>query len=320
MSLIKPLPNNRGSGLKVQWVFASVSNWRALLPRHPAVFSIAARSLGVRDPRGRRLPRCRGPANGGGGGKRPPRARSGGSPAPPRLPPPSGPVSPRRLREEEGARCPRRLRPLLHAHARRRDPLRTPRFPPVAPGAAAAAPPHRPGVRRGMGGVEERGFLRGSDRTGQECAAGSAPHPACLAAVPRGALSAPPAMPHFTVVPVEDKHRAEYDSVEGLSWVDYREPAAAPAAGDSYDTVSSDGERARPGGGRRCRSRSERGRIPTQTKAALGGGGSAVSGARAPRAALSAGGGSRPGGSPGLRGRGVPGRAEELPGASPAGR
>lgn len=100
-----------------------------------------------------------------------------------------------------------------------------------------------------MGGVEERGFLRGSDRTGQECAAGSAPRPACLAAVPRGALAAPPAMPHFTVVPVEDKHRAEYDSVEGLSWVDYREPAAAPAAGDSYDTVSSDGERARPGRG-----------------------------------------------------------------------
>lgn len=56
-------------------------------------------------------------------------------------------------------------------------------------------------------------------------------------------------MPHFTVVPVEDKPRAEYDSVEGLSWVDYREPAAAPAPGDSYDTVSSDGER---GGGRRC--------------------------------------------------------------------
>ncbi|PKU35237.1 solute carrier family 12 member 4 isoform x2 [Limosa lapponica baueri] len=48
-------------------------------------------------------------------------------------------------------------------------------------------------------------------------------------------------MPHFTVVPVEDKHRAEYDSVEGLSWVDYREPAAPPAASDSYDTVSSDG-------------------------------------------------------------------------------
>jgi len=108
-----------------------------------------------------------------------------------------------------------------------------------------------------MGGVEERGFLRGSDRTGQECAAGSAPHPACLAAVPRGALSAPPAMPHFTVVPVEDKHRAEYDSVEGLSWVDYREPAAAPAAGDSYDTVSSDGEQARPSGRRWCCSRSE---------------------------------------------------------------
>ncbi|KAM4639452.1 solute carrier family 12 member 4 isoform 5-T8 [Amazona ochrocephala] len=92
-----------------------------------------------------------------------------------------------------------------------------------------------------MGGVEERGFLRGSDRTGQECAAGSATHPACLAAVPRGAFAGPPTMPHFTVVPVEDKHRAEYDSVEGLSWVDYREPAAVPAPGDSYDTVSSDG-------------------------------------------------------------------------------
>uniref|UniRef100_A0A8C6ZM87 Uncharacterized protein n=1 Tax=Nothoprocta perdicaria TaxID=30464 RepID=A0A8C6ZM87_NOTPE len=52
-------------------------------------------------------------------------------------------------------------------------------------------------------------------------------------------------MPHFTVVPVEDKPRADYDSVEGLSWVDYREPAAAPAAAsatDPYDTVSSDGE------------------------------------------------------------------------------
>lgn len=100
-----------------------------------------------------------------------------------------------------------------------------------------------------MGGVEERGFLKGSDRTGQECAAGSAPRPACLAAVPRGALAAPPAMPHFTVVPVEDKHRAEYDSVEGLSWVDYREPAAAPAAADAYDTVSSDGERGRGAAG-----------------------------------------------------------------------
>ncbi|OXB76111.1 UNVERIFIED_CONTAM: hypothetical protein H355_000210 [Colinus virginianus] len=53
-------------------------------------------------------------------------------------------------------------------------------------------------------------------------------------------------MPHFTVVPVEDKHRAEYDSVEGLSWVDYREPAAAPAAGDSYDTVSSDDTKKKP--------------------------------------------------------------------------
>lgn len=87
-----------------------------------------------------------------------------------------------------------------------------------------------------MGGVEERGFLKGSDRTKQECVT-------CFAVV------VPPAMPHFTVVPVEDKYRVEYDSVEGLSWVDYRESLAAPASRDSYYTVSSDGEQARPGRG-----------------------------------------------------------------------
>lgn len=174
------------------------------------------------------------------------------------------PPSPRRLAASGPSSAP----PLLSAPARQSDPLPPSVLPSPAPGAGrGAAPalparrprgrrpprrlasPRRPGARRGMGGVEERGFLRGSDRTGQECAAGSAPRPACLAAPPRAALAAPPAMPHFTVVPVEDKHRAEYDSVEGLSWVDYREPAAAPAAGDSYDTVSSDGERARPGRG-----------------------------------------------------------------------
>uniref|UniRef100_A0A672TGD9 Uncharacterized protein n=1 Tax=Strigops habroptila TaxID=2489341 RepID=A0A672TGD9_STRHB len=89
-------------------------------------------------------------------------------------------------------------------------------------------------------------------------------------------------MPHFTVVPVEDKHRTEYDSVEGLSWVDYREPAAAPAPGDSYDTVSSGGERARPERGAVVpaalgEGAPRRSRRPGQTKAgapvaALGGG------------------------------------------------
>uniref|UniRef100_A0A8C0IV34 Uncharacterized protein n=1 Tax=Chelonoidis abingdonii TaxID=106734 RepID=A0A8C0IV34_CHEAB len=41
-------------------------------------------------------------------------------------------------------------------------------------------------------------------------------------------------MPHFTVVPVADKQRGDYDSLEGLSWVDYSEPggAEAPDASD----------------------------------------------------------------------------------------
>ncbi|KAL8194761.1 UNVERIFIED_CONTAM: hypothetical protein K2H54_031396 [Gekko kuhli] len=52
-------------------------------------------------------------------------------------------------------------------------------------------------------------------------------------------------MPHFTVVPVEDKHRTDYDNLEGLSWVDYSEPGGAAQLHprDAYDTVSSDGFR-----------------------------------------------------------------------------
>ncbi|KAJ1083236.1 hypothetical protein NDU88_003395 [Pleurodeles waltl] len=45
-------------------------------------------------------------------------------------------------------------------------------------------------------------------------------------------------MPHFTVVPVAD-NQAEYDSLEGLSWVDYRD--TGQGSRDPYDTVSSDG-------------------------------------------------------------------------------
>ncbi|MBN3299348.1 S12A4 protein, partial [Amia calva] len=46
-------------------------------------------------------------------------------------------------------------------------------------------------------------------------------------------------MPHFTVVPVEDSAQSNYDSLEGINWVDYRD------TGQGYpghtDTVSSDG-------------------------------------------------------------------------------
>ncbi|KAL4642195.1 solute carrier family 12 member 4 [Arapaima gigas] len=46
-------------------------------------------------------------------------------------------------------------------------------------------------------------------------------------------------MPHFTVVPVEDRAPSNYDSLEGINWVDYRD------TGQDYpghlDTVSSDG-------------------------------------------------------------------------------
>uniref|UniRef100_A0A4W3JPK5 Solute carrier family 12 member 4 n=1 Tax=Callorhinchus milii TaxID=7868 RepID=A0A4W3JPK5_CALMI len=44
-------------------------------------------------------------------------------------------------------------------------------------------------------------------------------------------------MPHFTVVPVEDQ-KSDYDSLEGITWVDYREPGQSSA--DPDDTVSFD--------------------------------------------------------------------------------
>ncbi|XP_041125321.1 solute carrier family 12 member 4-like isoform X3 [Polyodon spathula] len=46
-------------------------------------------------------------------------------------------------------------------------------------------------------------------------------------------------MPHFTVVPVEDNRTSNYDSLEGINWVDYRD--AGPGSRDHNDTVSSDG-------------------------------------------------------------------------------
>ncbi|XP_028811672.1 solute carrier family 12 member 4 isoform X2 [Denticeps clupeoides] len=46
-------------------------------------------------------------------------------------------------------------------------------------------------------------------------------------------------MPHFTVVPVEDNGQSNYDSLEGINWVDYRDTGQGyPGHGD---TVSSDG-------------------------------------------------------------------------------
>ncbi|KAJ3594177.1 hypothetical protein NHX12_006508 [Muraenolepis orangiensis] len=44
-------------------------------------------------------------------------------------------------------------------------------------------------------------------------------------------------MPHFTVVPVEDRANSHYDSLEGLNWVDHRD---APGYPGHQDTVSSD--------------------------------------------------------------------------------
>ncbi|XP_006641467.1 solute carrier family 12 member 4 isoform X1 [Lepisosteus oculatus] len=46
-------------------------------------------------------------------------------------------------------------------------------------------------------------------------------------------------MPHFTVVPVEDNSQSNYDSLEGINWVDYRDTGQAYP--DNNDTVSSDG-------------------------------------------------------------------------------
>ncbi|KAM4592864.1 solute carrier family 12 member 4 [Odontesthes bonariensis] len=46
-------------------------------------------------------------------------------------------------------------------------------------------------------------------------------------------------MPHFTVVPVKDQAQSNYDSLEGLNWVDYRDTGQNCL--DQQDTVSSDG-------------------------------------------------------------------------------
>ncbi|XP_053305524.1 solute carrier family 12 member 4 [Spea bombifrons] len=46
-------------------------------------------------------------------------------------------------------------------------------------------------------------------------------------------------MPHFTVIPVQDKRKVDYDDLEGFSWVDYRDTGQTSA--DPYDSVSSDG-------------------------------------------------------------------------------
>ncbi|XP_038628786.1 solute carrier family 12 member 4 isoform X1 [Tachyglossus aculeatus] len=47
-------------------------------------------------------------------------------------------------------------------------------------------------------------------------------------------------MPHFTVVPVEAPRRGDYDNLEGLSWVDYRD-ASHGGDEDPYDSLGSDG-------------------------------------------------------------------------------
>ncbi|XP_036439909.1 solute carrier family 12 member 4 [Colossoma macropomum] len=47
-------------------------------------------------------------------------------------------------------------------------------------------------------------------------------------------------MPHFTVVPVEDNPPSNYDSLEGINWVDYRDTGQGGYPGHG-DTVSSDG-------------------------------------------------------------------------------
>lgn len=46
-------------------------------------------------------------------------------------------------------------------------------------------------------------------------------------------------MPHFTVVPVKDQAQSNYDSLEGINWVNYKDTGQ-----DCHDQqdVSSDGE------------------------------------------------------------------------------
>uniref|UniRef100_A0A8C9XNH1 Solute carrier family 12 member 4 n=1 Tax=Sander lucioperca TaxID=283035 RepID=A0A8C9XNH1_SANLU len=46
-------------------------------------------------------------------------------------------------------------------------------------------------------------------------------------------------MPHFTVVPVKDQAQSNYDSLEGINWVDYRD--TGQDCPDHQDSVSSDG-------------------------------------------------------------------------------
>lgn len=48
-------------------------------------------------------------------------------------------------------------------------------------------------------------------------------------------------MPHFTVVPVDDNSHSNYDSLEGINSVDYRDTGQDGYPGHA-DTVSSDGE------------------------------------------------------------------------------
>lgn len=47
-------------------------------------------------------------------------------------------------------------------------------------------------------------------------------------------------MPHFTVVPVKDQAQSNYDSLEGMNWVDYRD--TGQDCPEYQDTVSSDGK------------------------------------------------------------------------------
>lgn len=47
-------------------------------------------------------------------------------------------------------------------------------------------------------------------------------------------------MPHFTVVPVKDQAQSNYDSLEGVTSVDYRDTGQDYL--DHQDTASTDGE------------------------------------------------------------------------------
>lgn len=47
-------------------------------------------------------------------------------------------------------------------------------------------------------------------------------------------------MHQFTVVPVDEQHPSDYDALEGVAWVDYRE--RRHRSQDPNDTVSSDGK------------------------------------------------------------------------------